>query len=245
MAAPEAVAGWGLPAGQARPPPRRARPAGPGQRPDLRGRRHRARARQTRRRSSRSPRCRRASTPPSRSCTAAARRADRAVQATTTRAPWPPSAAAPPSWSCPGACGSPGRWRGSPGSACTCCTCSAYRNRVATLINLSWRYLAWGHGGGVIVGDEPDSRCRGGPGGHSAGRRPHRRLRVVTCAREFDCTPGVKPSACGNFVQGDLMLPAVARWPGAARRHPRSLPCRERRQRGRHGRTRTWTSAPR
>jgi NADH:quinone reductase (non-electrogenic) len=30
-----------------------------------------------------------------------------------------------------------------------------YRNRVATLINLSWRYLAWGHGGGVIVGDEP------------------------------------------------------------------------------------------
>jgi NADH dehydrogenase len=30
-----------------------------------------------------------------------------------------------------------------------------YRNRVMTLINLSWRYIAWGHGGGVIVGDEP------------------------------------------------------------------------------------------
>jgi NADH dehydrogenase len=29
------------------------------------------------------------------------------------------------------------------------------RNRVATLINLSWRYIAWGHGSGVIVGDEP------------------------------------------------------------------------------------------
>jgi NADH:ubiquinone reductase (H+-translocating) len=29
------------------------------------------------------------------------------------------------------------------------------RNRVATLINLSWRYIAWGHGGVVIVGDEP------------------------------------------------------------------------------------------
>jgi NADH dehydrogenase len=29
------------------------------------------------------------------------------------------------------------------------------RNRVATLINLSWRYLAWGHGESVIVGDEP------------------------------------------------------------------------------------------
>lgn len=30
-----------------------------------------------------------------------------------------------------------------------------YRNRIQTLINLSWRYIAWGHGGGVIVGDEP------------------------------------------------------------------------------------------
>jgi NADH dehydrogenase len=30
-----------------------------------------------------------------------------------------------------------------------------FRNRVQTLINLSWRYIAWGHGGGVIVGDNP------------------------------------------------------------------------------------------
>jgi NADH:ubiquinone reductase (H+-translocating) len=29
------------------------------------------------------------------------------------------------------------------------------RNRVSTLINLSWRYITWGHGGSVIVGDEP------------------------------------------------------------------------------------------
>ena len=29
------------------------------------------------------------------------------------------------------------------------------RNRIATLINLSWRYLAWRRGGGVIVGDDP------------------------------------------------------------------------------------------
>ena len=35
------------------------------------------------------------------------------------------------------------------------------RNRVATLINLSWRYLSWGHGGGVIVGDEPDTPLPG------------------------------------------------------------------------------------
>jgi len=26
---------------------------------------------------------------------------------------------------------------------------------VTTLINLTYRYLFWGHGGGVIVGDEP------------------------------------------------------------------------------------------
>ncbi len=31
------------------------------------------------------------------------------------------------------------------------------RNRVSTLINLTDRYLFWGHGGAVIVGDEPDS----------------------------------------------------------------------------------------
>ena len=34
------------------------------------------------------------------------------------------------------------------------------RNRIATLINLSWRYIAWGHGGGVIVGDEPTEPVR-------------------------------------------------------------------------------------
>jgi len=42
-----------------------------------------------------------------------------------------------------------------------------YRNRISTLINLSWRYLAWGHGGGVIVGDEPPEPlpAEGGQGG--------------------------------------------------------------------------------
>jgi len=29
------------------------------------------------------------------------------------------------------------------------------RNRLTTLINLAYRYIFWGHGGGVIVGDEP------------------------------------------------------------------------------------------
>ena len=36
------------------------------------------------------------------------------------------------------------------------------RNRIATMINLSWRYIAWGHGGGVIVGDEPTEPVRKG-----------------------------------------------------------------------------------
>ena len=29
------------------------------------------------------------------------------------------------------------------------------RNRLSALLNLSWRYLTWGHGGGVIVGEDP------------------------------------------------------------------------------------------
>ena len=37
------------------------------------------------------------------------------------------------------------------------------RNRVSTLINLTYRYVAWGHGGAVIVGDEPDSPPVDGP----------------------------------------------------------------------------------
>jgi len=37
------------------------------------------------------------------------------------------------------------------------------RNRVSTMINLTYRYVAWGHGGGVIVGDDPVD-----PGQHPA-----------------------------------------------------------------------------
>jgi NADH dehydrogenase len=29
------------------------------------------------------------------------------------------------------------------------------RNRLTTMINLTYRYAAWGHGGAVIVGDDP------------------------------------------------------------------------------------------
>jgi NADH dehydrogenase len=36
------------------------------------------------------------------------------------------------------------------------------RNRLSALLNLSWRYLAWGRGGGVIVGDDPPAVIPGG-----------------------------------------------------------------------------------
>jgi len=48
------------------------------------------------------------------------------------------------------------------------------RNRLSALLNLSWRYLTWGHDGGVIVGDDPPPFLADGPapagGGRPAGR---------------------------------------------------------------------------
>ena len=32
------------------------------------------------------------------------------------------------------------------------------RNRISALVNLSWRYLTWSRGGGVIVGDDPPAQ---------------------------------------------------------------------------------------
>jgi NADH dehydrogenase len=37
------------------------------------------------------------------------------------------------------------------------------RNRLSALLNLSYRYLVWGHGGGVIVGDDPPAAIPAGP----------------------------------------------------------------------------------
>jgi hypothetical protein len=34
---------------------------------------------------------------------------------------------------------------------------------MSALLNLSWRYLTWGHGGGVIVGDDPPPFLVDGP----------------------------------------------------------------------------------
>jgi NADH dehydrogenase len=36
------------------------------------------------------------------------------------------------------------------------------RNRLSALLNLSYRYITWGHGGGVIVGDDPPQTVAGG-----------------------------------------------------------------------------------
>jgi NADH dehydrogenase len=49
------------------------------------------------------------------------------------------------------------------------------RNRVATLINLTWRYIAWGHGGGVIVGDEPTEPLQGEVGDAARQREREKR----------------------------------------------------------------------
>src|SRR5262249_48009961 len=32
------------------------------------------------------------------------------------------------------------------------------RNRISALVNLSWRYLTWSRGGGVIIGDDEAAR---------------------------------------------------------------------------------------
>jgi NADH dehydrogenase len=50
------------------------------------------------------------------------------------------------------------------------------RNRLSALLNLSYRYLVWGHGGGIIVGDDPPATVPGGapqqvPGAGAAPRR--------------------------------------------------------------------------
>ena len=49
---------------------------------------------------------------------------------------------------------------------------------MSALLNLSWRYLTWGHGGGVIVGDDPPPFLVDGPlpvgsdRGHGSGPFP-------------------------------------------------------------------------
>jgi NADH:quinone reductase (non-electrogenic) len=39
------------------------------------------------------------------------------------------------------------------------------RNRLSALLNLTWRYVSFGHGGGIIVGDDPPAVSSAGPPG--------------------------------------------------------------------------------
>jgi NADH dehydrogenase len=53
------------------------------------------------------------------------------------------------------------------------------RNRLSAMLNLSYRYLVWGHGGGVIVGDDPPLAVPGGspqalPGATAGSAQPSR-----------------------------------------------------------------------
>ncbi len=48
-------------------------------------------------------------------------------------------------------------------------TLLGHRNRITALVNLSWRYLTWSRGGGVIIGDEtPPPRHEHAPAGQQA-----------------------------------------------------------------------------
>ncbi len=48
-------------------------------------------------------------------------------------------------------------------------TLLGHRNRITALVNLSWRYLTWSRGGGVIIGDEtPPPRHEHAPAGPPA-----------------------------------------------------------------------------
>ena len=53
------------------------------------------------------------------------------------------------------------------------------RNRVSAIINLAWRYLTWGHGGTVIVGDEPGSATAPEPAAFRPGAQPGSPSRAI------------------------------------------------------------------
>jgi NADH dehydrogenase len=57
------------------------------------------------------------------------------------------------------------------------------RNRISALVNLSWRYLTWRRGGGVLIGDNP-------PGGPGRENRPADQLAVGS--------PGTDPADSGG-----------------------------------------------
>ena len=102
----------------------------------------------------------RAATPPARSSTAWRPSRPRR-SATTTRASWPPSGGGRPSPSSPRAPivrGTLGwlAWLG-----LHLVYLIGFRNKIVVLVNWSWRYLSWGSGPRIIVGDELESPATG------------------------------------------------------------------------------------
>ena len=207
--------------GRGRPLP--ARPAG-----RLRGRRRRRRAPWGRikdaGRAARSwPRwpSSRAPTPPA-DPQPASRAARPSRSATRTRASWPPSGAGRPSPSSPGAIivrGTLGwlAWLG-----LHLVYLIGFRNRIVVLVNWSWRYLSWGSGPRIIVGDELESggdrSRRGGPTGTDDRAADRRAARPGQ--------PAAGTVSRWKRPRGDRPQGAPAVRPGRASRCPAPLtPC--------------------
>jgi NADH:quinone reductase (non-electrogenic) len=60
------------------------------------------------------------------------------------------------------------------------------RNRISALVNLTWRYLTWGHGGTVIVGDAPPYVGSAGRAGLAAGRPGAQQVGAAPAGPEQD-----------------------------------------------------------
>ena len=80
------------------------------------------------------------------------------------------------------------------------------RNRISAIINLAWRYMTWGHGGTVIVGDEPSSGARPEPAAFRPGG-PGRPSRSLAGQPE----PGGQPQRGGQPENAGQPAPAQAR----------------------------------
>ena len=67
------------------------------------------------------------------------------------------------------------------------------RNRISAIINLAWRYLSWGHGGTVIVGDEPSPAQRAEPAASRPGAQPGSPSRAISDRATAPAAPGAQP----------------------------------------------------
>jgi NADH dehydrogenase len=87
------------------------------------------------------------------------------------------------------------------------------RNRLSALINLSYRYLAWAHSGGIIVGDDPPAVLPGGspaqvPSVRAPSQQPPDGDMGVARPRARDAPPGRRT---GNQSPAEAAVTAVRR----------------------------------